>query len=127
MHGIALARDGLLYVTDRTGNRIQVFRRNGEFVREGFVAPQTLDFGSAYGVALSADPSQRWLYINDGSNNRIWIVRRDTLEVVGSFGSYGRQGGQLLSAHSMAVDSRGNVYVGETRGRRVQRFRLVAP
>jgi hypothetical protein len=125
VHGIALARDGLLYVTDRTGNRIQVFRRNGEFVREGFVAPQTLDFGSAYGVALSADPAQRWVYVNDGSNNRIWILRRDTLEVVGSFGSYGRQGGQLLSAHSMVVDSRGNVYVGETRGRRVQKFRLV--
>ena len=66
------------------------------------------------------------MYINDGSNSTIWILRRDTLETVGSFGSYGRQGGQLLSAHSMTVDRQGNVYVGETRGRRVQRFRLVS-
>jgi DNA-binding beta-propeller fold protein YncE len=126
VHGITLSRDGLLYVTDRTGNRVQVFTRAGEFVREGLVAPQTTDFGSAYGVALSADSEQQWLYVNDGSNNRIWILRRDTLEVVGGFSSYGRQGGQLLSAHSMAVDSRGNIFVGETRGRRVQKFRLVA-
>lgn len=125
VHGIVLSRDGLLYVTDRSANRVQVFRRDGEFVQEGFIAPDTGDLGTAYGVALSPDAEQRWVYINDGSNNTIWILRRDTLETVGQFGSYGRQGGQLLSAHSMAVDQEGNVYVGETRGRRVQRFRLV--
>jgi DNA-binding beta-propeller fold protein YncE len=125
VHGIALSRDGLLYVTDRGANRLQVFRRDGTFVKEGFVAPQTTDLGSAYGVALSPDPSQRWVYVNDGSNNRVWILERASLEVKGSFASYGRSGGQVLSAHSIAVDSRGNVYVGETRGRRVQRFRVV--
>jgi sugar lactone lactonase YvrE len=126
VHGIAISRDGLVYVTDRTANRVQVFRKSGEFVREGFIAPKTMDLGSAYGVALSQDPQQQWVYINDGSNNKIWILRRDNLETVGSFGSYGRQGGQVLSAHSIAVDQQGNVYIGETRGRRVQRFRLVS-
>lgn len=125
VHGIVLSRDGLVYVTDRGANRVQVFTRAGEFVREGFIAPETRDLGTAYGVALSHDAAQRWVYINDGSNNTIWILRRDTLETVGRFGSYGRGGGQLLSAHSMAVDQQGNVYIGETRGRRVQRFRLV--
>ena len=125
VHGIVLSRDGLVYVTDRGANRAQVFTRAGEFVREGFIAPETRDLGTAYGVALSHDAAQRWVYINDGSNNTIWILRRDTLETVGRFGSYGRGGGQLLSAHSMAVDQQGNVYIGETRGRRVQRFRLV--
>ena len=127
VHGIALSHDGLLYVTDRSANRLQVFRRDGEFVQEGFIATGTRDLGTAYGVALSHDVEQSWVYINDGSNNTIWILRRDTLETVGQFGSYGRQGGQLLSAHSMAVDEQGNIYVGETRGRRVQRFRLVNP
>ena len=126
VHGITLSRDGLVYVTDRTGNRVQVFRKNGEFVKEGFVSPKTLDAGAAYGVALSTDPQQRWAYVNDGSNNKIWILRRDTLETVGSFGSYGRFGGQVFSAHSMAVDQQGNIYVGETRGRRVQRFKLIS-
>jgi hypothetical protein len=126
VHGIVISRDGLVYVTDRTADRVQVFRKNGEFVREGFVSPKTTDLGSAYGVALSQDPQQQWVYINDGSNNKIWILRRDNLETVGSFSSYGRQGGQVLSAHSMTVDQQGNIYVGETRGRRVQRFRLVS-
>ena len=125
VHGIALSADGLLYVTDRSANRIQVFRRDGAFVQEGFIAAETRDLGTAYGVALSHDAAQRWVYVNDGSNNTIWILRRDTLETVGQFGSYGRQGGQLLSAHSIAVDQQGNVYIGETRGRRVQRFRRV--
>lgn len=126
VHGITLSRDGLVYVTDRSGNRIQVFRKNGEFVKEGFVARKTLDAGAAYGIALSTDPQERWAYVNDGSNNKIWILRRDTLETVGSFGSYGRFGGQVFSAHSMAVDQQGNLYVGETRGRRVQRFKLMS-
>ena len=126
VHGITISQDGLVYVTDRIGNRVQVFRRSGEFVKEGFVAPKTTDAGAAYGVALSTDPQQRWAYINDGSNNKIWILRRDTLETVGSFSSYGRFGGQVFSAHSMAVDQQGNIYVGETRGRRVQRFKLVS-
>lgn len=122
VHGIALSSDGLLYVADRLANRIQVFRTDGEFVREAFVAPETRDLGTAYGVQLSTDAEQRWVYVNDGSNNRIWILRRDDMEVVGSFSSYGRQGGQVLSAHSMAVDQEGNIYVGETRGRRIQKF-----
>jgi hypothetical protein len=122
VHGIDLSRDGLLYVSDRSANRIQVFERDGTYVREGFVARATRDLGSAYGVALSPDPEQRWAFVNDGSNNVIWILRRSDLEVVGSFSSYGRLGGQVMSAHSIAVDGQGNVYVGETRGRRVQRF-----
>ncbi len=122
VHGIDLSRDGLIYVSDRRANRIQVFERDGTFVREAFVSPETRDLGTGYGVALSKDPDQRWVFVNDGSNNTIWILRRSDLEVVGSFASYGRQGGQVLSAHSLVLDDEGNVYVGETRGRRVQRF-----
>ncbi len=122
VHGIDLSRDGLVYVSDRRANRIQVFERDGTFVQEGFVSPETRDLGTAYGVALSKDPDQRWAFVNDGSNNKIWILRRSDLEVVGSFSSSGRHGGQVMSAHSMAVDQDGNIYVGETRGRRVQKF-----
>lgn len=125
VHGIDLSRDGLLYVTDRLANRVQVFERDGTFVQEGFVSRETRDLGTAYGVALSQDPDERWVFVNDGSNNRIWILRRSNLEVVGSFSSYGRQGGQVVSAHSMVVDLDGNIYVGETRGRRVQKFELI--
>lgn len=126
VHGIALSGDGKVYVADRANNRIQVFDRSGRFLQEGFVAKETRDIGSTYGVALSVGPQQRWLYVNDGAAGKIRTLRRETLEEVGSFGSQGRHAGQFLSAHSMAVDQRGNIYVGETRGRRVQRFRLVS-
>ena len=122
VHGIDLSRDGLIYVADRSANRVQVFRKNGAFVQEGLVAPETRDLGTAYGVVVS--PDQGWLYVNDGSNNKIWILRRENLETVGSLSSYGRNGGQIMSGHSMAVDPQGNIYVGETRGRRVQRWTL---
>ncbi len=122
VHGIDLSRDGLIYVSDRRANRIQVFERDGTFVQEGFVSPETRDLGTAYGVALSTDPDQQWVFVNDGSNGKIWILGRNDLEVVGSFASYGRQGGQVLSAHSIVVDQNGDIYVGETRGRRVQKF-----
>jgi len=129
VHGIALSRDGLVYVADRSANRIQIFRRSGEFVEEAFIAPETRDLGTAFGVRLSHDPAQQWLYVNDGSNNKIWILRRSDMQVLGSFGGAGRLGGQFLSPHSMAVGSDGSIYVGETRGRRVQKFafRGVAP
>ncbi len=122
VHGIDLSRDGFVYVSDRRANRIQVFERDGTFVAEAFVSPETRDLGTAYGLALSKDPDQQWVFVNDGSNNKIWILRRSDLEVVGSFSSYGRFGGQVMSAHSMVVDQANNVYVGETRGRRVQKF-----
>lgn len=122
VHGIALSRDGLVYVADRSANRIQIFRQNGEFLKEAFVARQTRDLGAAFGVQLSHDPAQQWVYVNDGSNNKIWILRRSDMQVVGSFGSAGRLGGQFLSPHSMTVGGDGSIYVGETRGRRVQKF-----
>jgi len=122
VHGIALSNDGLVYVADRSANRIQIFRQNGEFVDEVFVEPATRDLGTAFGVQLSHDPNQEWIYVNDGSNNKIWILRRAGLEVVGSFGSAGRLGGQFLSPHSLAVGPDGSIYVGETRGRRIQKF-----
>jgi hypothetical protein len=122
VHGIDLSLDGLIYVADRSANRIQVFRRDGTFVQEGLVAPMTRDLGTAYGVVVS--PDQRWVYVNDGSNNKIWILGREDLVTVGSLSSYGRNAGQIMSGHSMAVDPQGNLYVGETRGRRVQRWLL---
>lgn len=124
VHGVVLSRDKLVYVADRANDRIQVFKQDGTFVKEGIVAPETTDVGSAYGVALSADPEQKWVYVNGVDSVR--ILRRDTMQVVGEFGSQGRFGGQLLSAHSMTVDNKGNIFIGESRGRRVQKFRLVS-
>jgi len=123
VHGLIGSNDGLLYVADRRGNRIQVFHLDGTYVTEKTIAPRTRASGSAFVVALSPDEEQRWLYLADGTNHKVWILRRSDLEVVGSFGRGGRQLGQFLRPHGMDVDSSGAVYVGEaSTGRRVQRF-----
>ncbi|MGH9347614.1 MAG: hypothetical protein ACRD26_10140 [Vicinamibacterales bacterium] len=123
VHGLTGTRDGLIYVADRRGNRIQVFERSGTFVREKIVAPRTRASGSAFVLVPSEDRAQQWLYMADGTNHKIWILRRRDLEIAGEFGRGGRQLGQLLRPHGMSLDSKGNLYVGEaSTGRRVQRF-----
>ena len=123
VHGLTGSWDGLIYVADRRGNRIQVFDQSGQFVAEKIVAPRTLASGSAFVIALSPDPEQRWLYLADGTNHKVWVLRREDLEVVGEFGRGGRQVGQFLRPHGMGIDSLGNLYVGEaSTGRRVQKF-----
>lgn len=123
VHGLVGSADGLIYVADRRGNRIQVFRQDGTFVAEKIVAPHTRASGSAFVIALSPDPEQRWLYLADGTNHKVWILRRADLEIVGEFGRGGRQVGQFLRPHGMGIDSHGNLYVGEaSTGRRIQKF-----
>ena len=128
VHGIALANDGLVYVADRTNNRLQVFQKDGTFVREAFIRPETLGSGAASGVALSVDPAQRWLFVPDGTNNVVWILDRETLEVQGRFGRLGKYAGQFYRLHNLAIDSRGNLYTTEVNvGQRLQKFDLMSP
>ena len=123
VHDVAIAHDGLVYVADRTNNRLQVFQKNGEFLTEAFIRPETLGSGSASGVTLSEDQAQRWLFIPDGTNNVIWILDRATLEVRDYFGRLGKNAGQFYRLHNLAIDSRGNLYTTEVNvGQRVQKF-----
>ena len=123
VHSVRIARDGLVYVCDRTNDRLQVFRKDGTFVKEMFIAKQTLGSGSVWDLSFSIDPAQTYLIINDGTNQQIWLLRRDTLEVLGAFGQAGRWAGQFYGAHVQAADSKGNLYIGETyEGKRVQKF-----
>lgn len=126
VHGIVLGPDNLLYVADRTGNRVQVFERDGSFVKEALVAPWTLANGSAWDLAISTYDNQRWLFVVDGRNFKIWILERDSLETVGAFGRAGRQAGQFEWVHNVALDSDGNLYTSEVNnGRRIQKFSLL--
>ncbi len=125
VHGLIGSNDGHIYVADRRGNRIQVFRQDGTYVDERIIAPETRSSGSAFVLALSADPDQEFLYMADGTNHKVWILRRDDLGVVGEFGHPGRQAGQFIRPHGISVDSRGNLYIGEaSTGRRIQKFQV---
>jgi hypothetical protein len=121
VHCAELSNDGLVYVCDRPNDRIQVFKSDGTFVKETFIEKQTR--GSVWDIAFSRDPQQRFIYLADAVNSRIHILQRDTLQVLTSFGDGGRQPGQFYGAHSIATDSKGNIYITETyEGKRVQKF-----
>jgi DNA-binding beta-propeller fold protein YncE len=123
VHCAMLSVDNLVYVCDRVNDRIQVFKPDGTFVKEKFYETATLGSGSAWDIAFSRDPGQKFIYLADGENDKVRILDRETLEVLTSFGEGGRQPGEFYGVHSIATDSRGNIYTTETyRGQRVQRF-----
>jgi DNA-binding beta-propeller fold protein YncE len=123
VHCVVLSKDGLLYVCDRQHNRIQVFQPTGKFITESFVARNTLGSGAVWDIALSADPKQRFVYVADGGNAKVHVLDRATLQHLTSFGQGGRQPGQFFGVHSIATDSKGNIYTTETyEGKRVQKF-----
>ena len=120
VHGITIGPDGTVYVADRAHNRIQSFTLEGKFLREGFNRRESQGTGSTFGVVVS--PDNRWLYIADGSNERVAIMDRATMEVVGQIGRPGSSAGEFYHLHSIAIDGQGNIITGESQGYRVQKF-----
>jgi DNA-binding beta-propeller fold protein YncE len=100
-----------------------VFKADGTYVKEAFIARRTLGDGSVWDIAFSKDPEQKYLYLADGKNERIYVMDRQSLEILTMFGDGGRQPGQFFGVHSIAVDSKGNIYTTETyEGKRLQKF-----
>jgi DNA-binding beta-propeller fold protein YncE len=122
VHCAEISTDNFLYVCDRQNDRIQVFQKDGKFVKEGFVAKQTRGPGSAWDIAFSRDPQQKYIYLADGGNHNIHVLLRDTLEVLTTIGTGGKLPGQFYGTHNLIADSRGNLYVAETYGARIQKF-----
>jgi DNA-binding beta-propeller fold protein YncE len=123
VHCVALSNDNLLYVCDRVNDRIQVFKTDGTFLKEYFYEKQTLAAGSVWEIAFSRDPAQKYIYMTDGENSHVNILLRDTMEVLTRFGDGGRVPGEFYGVHSIATDSKGNLYTTETyQGQRIQKF-----
>jgi hypothetical protein len=124
VHCVRLTRDKLVYVCDRTNNRYQVFRPDGSFVAEYFIARETRLNGSVADLVPSRDPAQHFLFSVDNSNSVARVIRRSDGEVLSTFGRMGRYAGQFHVPHNIAADSQGNLYISEVdTGQRVQRFR----
>jgi DNA-binding beta-propeller fold protein YncE len=132
-HGIAGSRDGLIYLSDRANNRIQVFRQSGEFVREKILRPRCgaqekaawtpkrpCGNEATFSVGFSPDAAQTYLYSADGGSHLITILRRSDLEIVGEFGGPGVGPGQLGRPHNLSVDPSGNIFVAEAAGPEVK-------
>jgi DNA-binding beta-propeller fold protein YncE len=134
VHAARVSNDGLVYVSDRGGKRVQVFTIDGTYVSQVFIgrecmAPECGNGQTAASTAFSADPEQRYLYVGNRSQARVMVLDRRTLEILDSFGEWGSEPGNFGTMHHMAVDSRGNLYVGEVTplepvNRRVQKFTL---
>ena len=138
LHCIHLSRDGLVYVCDRGNNRVQVFTKQGKFVSQFWIHPSTPargqecggpgsdkfgPCGTVYNLAFSADPEQKYVFVADGANNKVWIVERKTGTTVGSIGDNGRMAGMFHFIDGVAADSKGNIYTGEVEtGKRIQKF-----
>ncbi len=122
---VVVSRDRRVYVCDRDSNRIQVFRTDGTYVSEAVISKDTLGSGSVWDVALSADAGQQQVYVANGQEQTVHVLRRDTLAEVGRIGSGGRWPGHFYAVGSVAVDARGHLFTGEAlEGKRVQRFAI---
>jgi DNA-binding beta-propeller fold protein YncE len=123
VHCADMSNDRFLYVCDRVGDRLQVFTPEGKFVKEGFYSKNTKASGSVWDIAFSKDPQQKYVFVADGMNDKVHVIDRQTLRELTSFGDGGRQPGQFYGVHSIAIDSKGNLYTTETwEGKRLQRF-----
>jgi DNA-binding beta-propeller fold protein YncE len=125
VHSVVVSNDDLVYVADRTNNRFQVFRLDGTFVKEIFIARNTLQAeGSVHHFVLSPDKAQQFLYLVDGSNKVVRILNRQTLEILANVGGHaGHNAREFFHIHSAAVDSKGNLYLGEVNnGQRYYRY-----
>lgn len=125
VHAVRISNDGLVYVGDRKNNRIQVFQKNGTFIREVFISKETPGVGTVWDIDFSNCPEQKLIYVADGTNQCVWIMQRENLKVIGRFGRIGRYAGQFVWIHNIAVDSKGNIYTAEVHtGKRIQKFNL---
>ena len=131
VHCVRILNDGLVYVCDRANDRIQIFTKSGQFIKQMIIDPKTrgefplgrIFGGSTWDIVPSEDKEQKYLFIPDGMNNEVKIVLRETGEKIGSFGRSGRMAGDFHMVHSIAIDSFGNLYTTETdNGKRIQKF-----
>ena len=123
VHCAELSKDNFVYVCDRPNDRIQVFTKDGKFVKEVIVEKNTKGDGSVWDIAFSKDAQQKYFYLADGANEKIHVFDRQSMTELTAFGDGGRQPGEFYAVHSIATDSRGNIYTTETyEGKRIQKF-----
>jgi DNA-binding beta-propeller fold protein YncE len=134
LHAARVSNDGLVYVSDRGGKRVQVFTIEGKYLSQVFIgrecrAPECGNGTTAASTAFSADPQQRFLYVGNRSQAKVMVLDRATLRILDSFGQWGSRPGEFGTLHHMGTDSKGNLYVTEVTplapaNRRVQKFVL---
>jgi DNA-binding beta-propeller fold protein YncE len=123
-HAIKVSDDGVVYLADRINNRVQMFTREGEYLRQVRLTNEDSTVVSVpAGFAFSPDPDQQFLYVVDSGPMRIVIFDRNSMTQIGVVGERGSNAGEFDIVHHMAVDSQGNLYTAEiVNQRRAQKF-----
>jgi len=124
VHGVAIAHDGKVYVSDRNNQRIQVFTRTGRYLGQVFIDRNLPSPSTASGMVLSEDPAQRYLYVADFGNAALVVVDRRRLSVIGRTGKDAGVPPPLTTPHLMASDGHGHLFVAEVAARRVTRITI---
>jgi DNA-binding beta-propeller fold protein YncE len=133
VHAARVSNDGMVYVSDRGGKRVQVFTLDGKYVNQVFIGRECLaaqkcgNGTTAASTAFSTDPRQRFLFVANRSQAKVMVLDRATLRILDSFGQWGSKPGDFGTLHHMGTDSKGNLYVTEVTplspaNRRVQKF-----
>jgi DNA-binding beta-propeller fold protein YncE len=135
VHAARVSNDGLVYVSDRGGKRVQVFTLGGDYVHQVFIGrecqvPECGNGTTAASTAFSTDPAQRFLFVGNRSQAKVMVFERETLQFVDAFGRWGSAPGEFGTLHHMGSDSKGNLYVTEVtplkpENRRIQKFVLL--
>ena len=130
VHCISMSNAGLIYVCDRQGDRVQVYDKMGNLQRNIWIRTGTPELpdrrGTAWWVGFSRDKEQRYLYVMNGRNEQVHVLDHASGKILSTFGRPGHQLGNFTHGHTLAVDSKGNLYVAETDwGRRIQKFKLL--
>jgi len=135
VHCMTIGRDGLVYVCNRLGGAIAVFDKIGTLKRTIPVpwTPVTAPAdgkpkqsgGAAVAIGFSPDANQTFIFDINQNTDEIDVIDREGGKVVAHFGQIGKLPGQFDQPHGIAVDSKGNIFIAENRGRRVHKFRVV--
>ena len=97
VHCIRMSKDGLIYVCDRGNNRIQVFQKDGTFVKEIPVLKDTIPTGTTGSVMLWPDAAQTYFLTSDDPNAHFHLVNRADGKVLASFGHMGHGAGEFTT------------------------------
>jgi DNA-binding beta-propeller fold protein YncE len=128
VHAVKVSNDGVVYVADRTNNRVQTFTTAGKFLRQINVGADGGVTPVPAGFAFSPDSRQQFLYVVDSGPMRVVVFDRATLTQLGAIGMRGARPGEFDIAHHMAADSKGNIYTAEiVTNRRAQKLVIQTP